>query len=62
MDGWSLAETEGVLASRAIGIWILRFAFGCGAGPPEFPTARFAVAVGMTDEPAVASLSEMPVS
>ena len=36
MDRWSLAETEAALASRAIGIWTLRFAFGCGAGPPAF--------------------------
>ena len=65
MDCWSLAETVAGLASRAIGIWTLRFAFGCGfafgngAGSPEFPTTRFAVAVAMPDEPVVASLGDM---
>ena len=61
MDRWSLAETAADLVSRAIGIWTLRLAFGCGAGPPEFPTTRFAVAVGMPDEPAFASLGDLPV-
>ncbi len=59
-DRWSLVETVAGLASRAIGIRTLRFAFGCGAGPPEFPTTRFAVAVGMADEPVVASLGDTP--
>ena len=58
METWSLAETGTGLASRAIGIWTLRFAFGRGAGPPEFPTTRFAVAVGMSDETAVPSLGD----
>ena len=61
MDRWSLAETVADLASRAFGIWTLRFAFGRGAGPPEFPTTGFAVNVGMPDEPAVESLVDMPV-
>jgi hypothetical protein len=61
MDRWSLAETVARLASRAIGIWTLRFAFGRGAGPPESPTTGFAVNVGMPDEPAVESLADMPV-
>ena len=60
MDRWSLAETVPGLASRAIGIRTLRFAFGCGAGPPEVPTTRFAAAVSMPDEPVVASLGDMP--
>ncbi len=46
-DRWSLVERVAGLASRAIGIWTLRFAFGRGAGPPELPTTRFAIAVGM---------------
>jgi hypothetical protein len=61
MDRWSLAETVARLASRAIGIWTLRFAFGRGAGPPESPTTGFAVNVGRPDEPAVESLADMPV-
>jgi len=61
VDRCSLAETVARLASRAIGIWTLRFAFGRGAGPPEFPTTGFAVNVGMPDEPAVESLADMPV-
>jgi len=59
MDRWSLAETVARLASRAIGIWTLRFAFG--AGPPESPTTGFAVNVRTPDEPAVESLADMPV-
>jgi hypothetical protein len=51
MDRSSLAETAARLASRAIGIWTLRFAFGRGAGPPEFRTTGFAVNVGVPDEP-----------
>ena len=57
----ALAETVARLASRAIGIWTLRFAFGRGAGPPEFSMTGFAVNVGMPDEPAVESLADMPV-
>jgi hypothetical protein len=45
MDRGSWAETGTELASRTIGIWTRRFAFWHGAGPPEFPTTRFAVAV-----------------
>ena len=43
MEPWSLAETGTKLASGAIGIRPVRFAFGRGAGPPEFPTTLFAV-------------------
>jgi len=49
------------MSSRASGIWTLRFAFERGAEPPEFLTIRFAVAVGVPDETAVASLGDMPV-
>jgi hypothetical protein len=58
MDRGYLVETGTELASRAIGIWTLRFAFGRGAGPPEFPTTRFAVAVGTPDETIVPSLGD----
>ncbi len=60
MDRWSLAETGTGLASRALGIWTLRFAFLCRAGPPEFPTTRFAVAAafGTGVETAVPSLGD----
>ena len=59
MDRWSLAETVARLASRAIGIWTLRFAFVRGDGPPDFfRKTRFAVAVGMSDETAVPSLGD----
>jgi hypothetical protein len=58
MESWSLAETGARLASRAIGIRPLRFAFGGGAGPPEFPTALFAVEVGIPDETAVPLLGD----
>jgi hypothetical protein len=47
-----LAETGTGLASRATGIWALRFAFGRGAVPPECPTSLFAVAIDMADETA----------
>ncbi len=50
-DPWSLAELGAGLASRAIGIWTLCFAFGRGAAPLEFPRS-FAVAAGMSDETA----------
>jgi len=56
-----LAETVARMSSRASGIWTLRFAFERGAEPPEFLTIRFAVAVGVPDETAVASLGDMPV-
>ena len=58
MDRWSLAETGTGLASRALGIWTLRFAFLCSAGSSEFPTNRFAVAFGTRDETAVPSLGD----
>src|SRR5208283_557167 len=59
METWSLAETGTGLASRAIGIWTLRFAFVRGDRPPDFfRTTRFAVAVGMSDETAVPSLGD----
>ncbi len=58
MEPWSLAETGTRLASRAIGIRPLRFAFGRGAGPPEFPTTLFAVEVGIPDETAVPPLGD----
>jgi len=63
VDRWSLAETVARMSSRASGIWTLRFAFERGAEPPEFLTIRFAVAVavGVPDETAVASLGDMPV-
>jgi hypothetical protein len=56
MDRWSRAERETELASRTVGICMLRFAFGRGAGPLEFPTTRFAVAGGSLAETAVRSL------
>jgi hypothetical protein len=58
MEPWSLAETGTGLASGAIGIWTLRFAFGRGAGPPEFPTTLFAIAIDMHDETTVPSLGD----
>src|SRR5208337_914040 len=60
MDRWSLAEAGTELASRAVGIWTIRFVFWRGAGPPELRTTRFAVAVafGAPDETAVPSLGD----
>src|SRR5271157_2637341 len=60
MEPWSLAETGAGLASWAIGIRTLRFALGRGAGPPESPTTRFDLAVGMPGEMAVPSLGDAP--
>ena len=59
MEPWSLAETGIRLASRAIGIRPLRFAFGGGTGPPEFPATLFSVEVGIPDETAVPPLGDM---
>ena len=59
MEPWSLAERGIRLASRAIGIRPLRFAFGGGARPPEFPATLFAVEVGIPDERAVPPLGNM---
>ena len=58
IEPWSLAETGTGLASGAIGIRPLRFAFGGGAGPLEFPTTLFAVEVGIPDETAVPPLGD----
>jgi hypothetical protein len=56
MDRWSWAEMGTELA--AVEIWTLRFAFGRDAGPLEFPTTRFAVAVGSLAEAVLPSLRE----
>jgi hypothetical protein len=56
MEPWSLAKTA--TGSRAIGIRPLRFAFGGGAGPREFPATLIAVEVGIPDETAVPPLGD----